>query len=144
MAAPTFTQFTNPPYQPTFRFISAITNANPALVTTSIPHGYQTGIIARLYIPNGFGMVQANQLFAPITVLNATQFTIALDTQLFDVFANPGTNLRQTAMVVPIGEITSSLLQPFDNKLPNATPFISEPVIPVPPSFIGYPQDTLG
>ena len=140
MASPTFQQFAAPPYQPTFRFISAVTNATNALVTTSIPHGYQTGIIARLYIPFGFGMVQADQLFGAITVVNATQFTIAIDTQTFDVFANPGTNLQKTAMVVPMGEIPSDLNSPFVNKLPNATPFISEPRIPVPPSFIGYPQ----
>lgn len=135
---PTFTQYANPPFQPSFKFISAITNAQQALVTTSIPHGYETGIIARLYIPYGFGMVQADQLFAPITVVNSTQFTIAIDTSIFDAFSNPGNNLQRTAMVVPIGEITQEIYQPFDNKLPNATPFISEPQIPVPPSFIGY------
>lgn len=139
MATPTFTALPNPPFKPALRFITALTNANPALVTTNIPHLYITGQIVRLYIPEDFGMVQANQLFAPITVVNSTQFTIDIDTATFDIFSDPGNNLRQTAMVVPIGQITSLIYAPFVNTLPNATPIVNA-VIPVPPSFIGYPQ----
>lgn len=139
MATPTFTALANPPFKPAMRLVKAITNANPALVTTNIAHLYTSGIIARLYIPDDFGMVQANQLFAPISVVNSTQFTIEIDTRSFDVFNNPGTNLQKTAMIVPIGEITSYIYAPKDNTLPNATPII-DAVIPVPPSFIGYPQ----
>lgn len=136
---PTFTALANPPPKPSLRFIANITNANPALVTTTIPHLYSSGIIARLYIPEDFGMTQANQLFAPITVINSTQFTIAIDTSTFDVYNNPGDNLARAAMVVPIGEITASLDNPFVNTLPNAIPIVDAP-IPVPPSFVGYYQ----
>ncbi len=139
MATPTFNAQINPPNKPALRFIASITNANPALVTTTIPHLYQTGIIARLYIPEDFGMYQANQLFGAITVLNDTQFTIAIDTQTFDVFNNPGTNLARAAMVIPIGEITSWFYSPFTNTLPNAIPIV-DAQIPVPPSFVGYYQ----
>ena len=134
---PTFSALLNPPFKPAIRLISAITNANPALVTTTFAHLYATGIIARLYIPSDFGMTQADQLFGAITVVNATQFTIAIDTTLFDFYSNPGTNLQRTAIVVPMGEITSSLLTPFVNTLPNAIPIL-DATIPVPPSFIGY------
>lgn len=139
MATPTFQALTNPPYKPAMRLVTGISNANPALVTTNIPHLYTSGIIARLYVPSDFGMYQADQLFAPITVINTTQFTIAIDTSTFDVFNNPGTNLQKTAMVVPIGEITADFDAPKNNTLPNATPIV-DAVIPVPPSFIGYPQ----
>ena len=139
MATPTFTALANPPFKPSLRLVTGITNANPALVTTNIDHLYASGQIVRLYVPSDFGMYQVNQMFAPITVVNSTQFTIDLDTSLFDVFSNPGNNLRQTAMVVPIGEITSDISSPFVNTLPNATPIV-DAVIPVPPSFIGYPQ----
>lgn len=139
MVTPTFQDFTNPPFKPAMRLVTAITNANPALVTTNIPHLYTSGIIARLYVPNDFGMYQADQLFAPITVINATQFTIEIDTLSFDVFNNPGNNFQKTAMVVPIGEITSYIYAPKNNTLPNATPIV-DAVIPTPPSFIGYPQ----
>lgn len=137
MASPTFTALVNPPFKPALRFIANITNANPALVTTTIAHLYQTGIIARLYIPQDFGMYQADQQFAAITVINATQFTIDINTQNYDVFVNPGNNLARAAMVVPIGEITASLESPFVNTLPNANPIFDAP-IPVPPSFVGY------
>lgn len=141
MAAPTptFTALANPPNQPALRFIANITNANPALVTTTINHLYASGIVVRLYIPQDFGMVQANQLFGAITVVNATQFYIDIDTQTFDVYNNPGTNLARAAMVVPIGEITSDFSSPFTNVLPNATPIV-DASIPVPPSFVGYYQ----
>lgn len=139
MATPTFQDFTNPPFKPAMRLVTAITNANPALVTTNIPHLYSSGIIGRLYVPQDFGMYQADQLFGAITVVNDTQFTIAIDTSTFDAFMNPGTNLQKTAMVVPIGEITSYTYAPKNNTLPNATPII-DAVIPVPPSFIGYYQ----
>lgn len=134
---PTFSALPNPPPKPAMRLIANITNANPALVTTTIPHNYTYGIIARLYVPSDFGMYQADQLFAPITVINETQFTIAIDTTQFDVYNNPGTNLQRTAMVVPIGEITSYYYSPFVNTLPNAIP-IPNATIPTPPSFIGY------
>jgi hypothetical protein len=136
MVTPTFTEFPNPPFKPAIRFIADITNASPALVTTNIQHLYVTGQIVRLYIPEDFGMAQANQLFAPITVINEFQFYIDLDTQSFDVFNNPGNNLRRTAMVVPIGDIPL-ITYPFRNTLPNATPIV-DAIIPVPPSFIGY------
>ncbi len=139
MVTPTFTALTNPPFKPALRFIANITNANPAVVTTTIPHLYQSGIIARLYIPEDFGMTQANQLFAPITVIDATSFSIAIDTQTFDAYNNPGNNLARAAMVVPIGEITSDFYSPFVNTLPNAQPIVDAP-IPVPPSFVGYYQ----
>lgn len=137
MVTPTFTALANPPNKPAMRFIANITNANPALVTTTIPHLYQSGIIVRLYIPKDFGMYQANQLFGAITVINDTQFTIAINTQTFDVYNNPGDNLARAAMVVPIGEITSNFYSPFTNTLPNAIPIVDAP-IPVPPSFVGY------
>jgi hypothetical protein len=143
MAAPTptFTALANPPNKPALRFIANVTNANPALVTTTIPHLYASGIIARLYIPQDFGMYQADQLFGAIIVINATQFTIAIDTSTFDVYNNPGNNLARAAMVVPIGEITADFSSAFTNTLPNAIPIV-DANIPVPPSFIGYNQLT--
>ena len=37
-----------PTFQPTLRIISAITNENPAKVTTTLAHDYITGEIVRL------------------------------------------------------------------------------------------------
>lgn len=79
----------NPVFQPAMRIISDITNANPAAVTTTFAHQYTTGIIARLNIPKGFGMVQANQLYGPINVTGATTFTIDIDSTNFGRFMSP-------------------------------------------------------
>jgi len=111
--------FTDPVFQPAMRIISGITNANPALVTTTFDHDYITGEILRLNIPAGYGMEQANQLYAPIIVTSPTTFTIAIDTILFDTFIIPSTfpDDRQYAQVTPIGEINELLAAATTNVL---------------------------
>lgn len=79
----------NPVFQRAMRIISNVTNANPAVVTTTFDHQYLTGMIVRLIIPKGYGMTQANQLYAPIVVTGDTTFTIDIDTTMFDRFASP-------------------------------------------------------
>lgn len=115
-----------PTYQPAMRIITAITNAFPALVTTSFPHQYITGLIVRLYVPYNFGMVQANHLEGAITVTSDTQFKIDIDTTNFSPFVIPaippghlpaGVPL-QYAQVVPVGEINAILAGATKNVLP--------------------------
>lgn len=106
----------DPTFQPAMRVITAITQANPAQVTTSFAHDYLTGLIVRLNIPEGFGMQQANQLYGPIIVTGNTTFTIDIDTTTMDAFAVPVGN-TQYALVTPIGEINSQLYQATRNVL---------------------------
>ena len=118
-----------PTFQPALRVITAVTNSFPVTVTTLLMHQYQTGLIVRLIIPTGFGMVQANQLEGDITVLNDTQFTMNIDTTNFDPFTIPslvqingyyfvsGGNVGP-ATVVPVGEINSLLTESTQNVLP--------------------------
>ena len=108
---------TTPVYKPAMRIITAITKANPAVVTTSFDHGYLDGTIVRLDVPNGFGMTQANQLFGPIVVTAPTTFTIAVDTTSFDAFAVPAGN-KQYAQSIPFAEINSILTAAVQNVLP--------------------------
>lgn len=110
----------NPIFQPAMRIISSITNANPAAVTTTFAHQYTTGIVARLNVPNGFGMVQANQLYGDIVVTGDTTFTIDIDTTGFDIFAAPSTfpQNQQSATVTAIGEINLDSNAPERNVLP--------------------------
>jgi hypothetical protein len=115
-----------PVFQRAMRNILSITQDINALVTTTFDgvnpgnHNYSTGLIARLYVPYGFGMVQANELEGPITVINATQFTIPIDTTNFDAFVvppyQPG-NFGTPAQVVPVGEISDILTQATQNVL---------------------------
>ena len=112
--------FPNPIYKPAMRIIDNITNQNPAIVTTSFAHNYISGLIVRLIIPPGFGMLQANQLQGEILVLTPTTFAIDIDTTFFDDFDIPLTFplSYQEAQVVPIGEINSILTGATQNVLP--------------------------
>ena len=116
-----------PVFQRAMRNILSITQDENALVTTTFDgvnpgnHQYSTGLIARLYVPAGFGMVQANQLSGAITVVNDTQFTIAINTTTFDAFVVPDYRpgaFGTPAQVVPIGEVNSILTEATQNVLP--------------------------
>jgi hypothetical protein len=116
-----------PVFQPAMRNILSITQDVNALVTTTFDginpgnNQYSTGLIARLYVPNGFGMVQANELEGVITVVNETQFTITIDTTTFDPFVVPAYQpgaFGTPAQVVPIGEVNSLLTEAVQNVLP--------------------------
>jgi hypothetical protein len=109
-----------PTFQPSMRIISAITNGNPAQVTTTFAHQFITGTIVRLDIPLGFGMQQANQAFGPIFVTSTTTFDIPVDTTLYDVFAAP-TQFplnQQYAQAVPFAEVNDILNAAVQNVLP--------------------------
>lgn len=111
----------NPVFKPAMRLVAAITNASPALVTTTFAHGYITGTIVRLDLPPAVGMQQANGFNGPITVTGTTTFTIPLDTTTFDIFAipvSPPPQINTCAQVVPIGEINSILTAAVQNVLP--------------------------
>jgi hypothetical protein len=116
-----------PMFQQAMSNILSITQSFPATVTTTLDgttpgdNAYGTGLIVRLRIPEGFGMVQADGLEGPITVLSATQFTIPIDTTNFDAFVTPtyqpGAN-GTPAQVVPTGEVNSTLIFATQNILP--------------------------
>jgi len=116
-----------PTFQRAMRNVLSITQAENALVTTTFDgttpgnHQYQTGLIVRLYVPDGFGMVQANELSGPITVINDTQFTIPIDTTNFDAFVIPAYQpgaFGTPAQVVPVGEVNDILTEETQNVLP--------------------------
>ncbi len=92
----------DPIFQPARRIISAITQANPAVVTTSFAHDYFTGDILRLIVPNEFRMVGADKMKAPITVLSTTTISIPFNTIDFDSFTVAGALL--------VGELPASLV----------------------------------
>jgi hypothetical protein len=102
----------DPQFQPAMRLISAITNANPASVTTTFAHDYITGTIVRFYIPKAEGMTQLDKMKGTITVTGNTTFTVDIDTTSFDVFAIPGAPAwyqNTCATVVPVGQVSTQL-----------------------------------
>lgn len=111
----------DPTFQPSMRLISAITNGNPAVVTTTFGHDFVSGTLVRLYIPVIDGMFQASNLVGTITVTGPTTFTIDIDTTSFDVFAipvAPSPHDNTCALVVPIGEVNDILSAATQNVLP--------------------------
>lgn len=111
----------NPIFQPAMRIISAITNANPASVTTTFAHQYKTGLIVRLDLPPAVGMQQASGLTGSIIVDSSTTFLINIDTTLFNPFSipsMPGPFDDTCAQVVPVGEVNELLNQATQNVLP--------------------------
>lgn len=112
--------YPDPVYGPAMRLISSITNANPALVTTTFAHDYVDGTIVRFNIPPATGMQQLNQMTSPILVTGATTFTIDVDTTQFAPFTVPvglGPFINVCPQVLPIGEINETLKASLVNVL---------------------------
>lgn len=109
--------FQRPVFTPALRIVTAITNGNPAAVTTSFPHGYASGLVVRLLVPLGFGMQQANKLFGEIDVTSPTTYNISIDTSLFDPFVVPAGNL-QYAQCNAYGEANYTVYHALQNQLP--------------------------
>jgi hypothetical protein len=96
-----------PVFQPSMRVVTAITNANPALVTTSFDNQFLNTDLVQFYMPLGFGMQQINGLIGQVTAVSPTTFTVNINTINFDVFSDP--NNGQFAQVTPIAELNSTL-----------------------------------
>lgn len=99
-----------PTFQPAVRIISAITNSNPAVVTTTFDisqpnqgNQYVDGMVIRLDVPRSYGMTEINTLFAPITVIDDDNFSIAIDSTRFTPFTVPSPQ-KQYAQCVPIAD----------------------------------------
>lgn len=116
-----------PTFQRAMRNILSITQAEECLVTTTFDgttpgeHQYMSGLIVRLIIPEGFGMAPANKRYAPITVINSTQFTMPINTTNMDPFVVPAYqpgNFGTPAVCTPVGEINSILTESTVNVLP--------------------------
>ena len=108
----------NPTYQPAMRIVTAVTQSNPAVVTTSCPHQYENGIIVRFDIPLQNGMPQLAGTSFPwntyvVTVVNATQFSVNVDSTNFQPYVD-----NVCCCVVPVGEQNYTIKQATRNVLP--------------------------
>ena len=110
------TEEITPMFRPCSRLIQSITTALPAVVVTKNPHGYLTGIVVRLDIPEACGMQQANGITGEITIIDPTSFSIDIDSTDFYPFIIPTVFLPAPggipdwvnicAQVVPVGDAT--------------------------------------
>lgn len=113
MAAQTYPVVQFPAFQPAMRLVTAITQANPAVVTTSFAHQYITGTIVRLDIPSVDGMQQISGITYPITVTGLSTFSVPIDSTNFQAFTN-----NYYALVIPVGEQTLQFSAATNNVLP--------------------------
>jgi len=103
----------DPAFLPRRRYITAITAANPAVITTSIAHGYVAGDKIRVNIPAAFGMPQIDGLLATITAVTASTITTDINSTAFTAFAFPTSAVAAAGVsfphIVPVGEISTIL-----------------------------------
>jgi len=88
------------------RIITAITNANPCVITTSLPHQYENGLIVRVNITPKHGMFQINQQTGIVTKLSDTTFSLNIDSSAYDPFTIPSLLNYTCSQITPVGEIT--------------------------------------
>jgi hypothetical protein len=116
-------------YYPRRRFITAITQASPAVITLSVTHGYTVGQAVRIVVPSVFGMTQMNGLLGNITAVttgSTNTISVDIDSTAFTTFAFPTSAIAAGgitfAQVVPVGEAAiNSTSQPYGNLLDDAT-----------------------
>lgn len=117
----------NPIFYPRRRFITNITRASAAVVTTSVTHGYTVGQQVRFVVPAAYGMTQINGLTGNIIATNTSttvnSFTVDINSSAFTAFAFPltATVPFTAAEVIPVGEDTSTALAAGVDILADAT-----------------------
>jgi hypothetical protein len=116
---------------PAVRDIVSITKSNPAVITTSFNHGYQSLWYVRIIVPKGFGMTILNKRKFLIDVISPTQFSIPINSSDFDSFVIPpygvyplSPRFGTPAQAVPIGEYATVLSGSFRNVYERPEPSI--------------------
>jgi hypothetical protein len=106
-------QFT--PVEPSFLFVTAVTQAVQAQVTVSQANSVYLGQKLEFTVPASFGMVQLNNFYQPqnlpvvvTSIVDAYNFTINLNTTNYTAFAFPASALSPTAQlfatIAPAGQ----------------------------------------
>jgi len=100
-------------YTPYRRYITAITAANPAVITVSVAHNYLVGDKIQVYCPVAFGMTEINGLEAEITAVTASTITTNINSAAFTAFAFPTSAIAANGVsfphVCPVGEVSTKL-----------------------------------
>ena len=112
---------------PSSLLITAITQSSPMVITVLIGNSsteantYIVGMAVKLFVPVTYGMHQANNLVGTIMNISGLNFTLNLDSTLFDAFVIPSGNVETPASISPSG---SRNLQ-YDNFNSKIVPFQS-------------------
>jgi len=114
----------DPIFYPRWRYIVNITAANPAVIHTSVDHGYTVGQKIRVNLPDAkFGMVEINGVEAIVTATTAGTITTNIDSSGFTAFefALPATLPNTMPTIVPIGIDMGTAITGAVNILADAT-----------------------
>lgn len=107
-------------YDPYRRWITAISVANPAVITVSVAHNYVVGDKITVHVPDvNFGMPQINNQIATITAVTASTITTDIDSSAFTAFAFPASAIAATGVthphITPLGEVATKVNHPIEN-----------------------------
>jgi hypothetical protein len=103
-----------PQFVPLRKYITGITQASSAVITTSINHGFSTGDVVTINVPAGFGMSQINGQQGTVTSLTDTTFSVNINSSSYTAFAFPASGAAPFtfAEVVPVsGPFNNSSFQ---------------------------------
>lgn len=76
-------------YTPNMKFVTAISKASQAVISTSTPHNFVVGETVRLSVSNLFGMTQMDGLSCLVTAVSSLSVTVDVDSTNFTTFAFP-------------------------------------------------------
>jgi hypothetical protein len=100
------------PVTPIYMLITNVTQARQMVITAQIPNffipipipnTYVVGQVIKLTVPFDYGMYQANGLQGKIVSINGLNFTLNIDSTLFDPFVTPSFGQPQPASFSPAG-----------------------------------------
>jgi len=81
------------------RMIVSVTIGNPSTEVNT----YIIGMAVKLFVPKSYGMYQANNLVGTIIDINVSDFTLNIESTLFDAFVIPSGNAETPASISPSG-----------------------------------------
>lgn len=111
-------------FSPSYKFISAITNAQNAVVTCTEDHNFTDGEYVSFRVSKPFGMYEINEKTAKVLSHTSDSITVDLDTLQLNSFIYPVSGKTSPPMVVPAGSgilpdyypPTVTLIDSFDNR----------------------------
>jgi hypothetical protein len=98
-------------FLPAAKNISGLTDTNPTVITTTVPHNYLPGLFIRLFVPYSQAPTNLFGPIFPITILSPTTFSIPFDATTLQLLLP----IVQKAQVIPVSELASTLQNAEDN-----------------------------
>jgi hypothetical protein len=94
---------------PSSLLITAATTSYPMVITVAVGNAssefntYIVGMNVKMTVPKSYGMFQANNLVGTILEISGSDFSLNIDSSLFDIFSIPSGNVQAPASIAPFG-----------------------------------------